>query len=778
MPCIRAPIRRGLPFSGAALLVLFAGCAPAPLEISMSDQRKIKTDETFVRSRVRVEKPWSTGSFQIRNDGVTVDFADSEIIGSDDGTPPNKYSKVAICVVNAKNVTIKNAGIRGFRIAISAQYADGLTIENCEVSNNYRQHLKSTPEKEHTDDWLWGHENDKDEWLRYGAGIYLKNCDNVTIKNCRARDGQNGICLVNCDNATIIDNDMSFMSGWGLAMWRSNHCKILGNRFDYCVRGYSHGVYARGQDSTGILVYEQCSDNIFAYNRATHGGDGFFLYAGHETTQRTGEGGCNRNIVYRNDFSYAVANGIEATFSDGNIFQENKLHHCVHGVWAGYSSNTIIKGNDIADCDNGVSIEHGRGNQIVANDFARCGRGVWLWWDDDKDLIAGPYGKKQGHDSARESLRRNLFDACKVAVLATTSKDVTLEQNRFSNCETPIRLTGDSTVTRFFDNAIESGLIDNQTTTKLEGIENKAGSGVTQKGPVNVCRDECADDFVSATRSRERHRLDPPDKLAEIKELREVSLPLPLKNFPEGKENIIIDEWGPYDYQSVRVVWMPQISCDESRFRVLGPGLPYHVDLLLCPWSLSADPSSGRTPAVVTLRGTEDELSATPYMIVVKVGLDQVFTRAGVLWHADWDVRYFGWSKELDPRESDENWSKITSSSPILRERSPCIDYSWGTRGPAPGLPADRFAVVATTKLRWPVVLKAGPEELRYERLKTLSDDGVRVFLDGKKAIDNWTWHVPTEDTADVNLAGEHEIRIEYFEIDGHAQLKFVIEAN
>lgn len=545
MPCIQRITRRGLPFGEAVMLVLVAGCTPAPLEISMSDQREIKTSETFVRSRVKVEEPWSTGSFQIRTDGVTVDFADSEIIGSTADTPPSKYSLVAISVINAKNVTIKNAKVRGFRIAISAQYASGLTIENCDVSNNFRQHLKSTPEKEHTDDWLWGHENDHSQWVAYGAGIYLSNCDNVTIKNCRARDGQNGICLVNCDSATIIDNDMSFMSGWGLAMWRSNHCKVLGNRFDYCVRGYSHGVYARGQDSTGILVYEQCSDNIFAYNRATHGGDGFFLYAGHETTQRTGEGGCNRNIVYRNDFSYAVANGIEATFSDGNIFQENKLHHCVHGVWAGYSSNSIIKGNDIADCDNGVSIEHGRGNQIDANDFARCGRGVWLWWDDDKDLIASPYGQKQGHESARESIRKNLFDACKVALLATKSKDVTLEQNRFSNCEAPIRLTGDTTVARFFDNAIESGLIDNQTTTKLEGIENKAGSGVSQKGPVNVCRDECADDFVSGTRGRAQPKLVPPDKLRALKELSRISLPPPIKGLPEEKQHIVIDEWGP-----------------------------------------------------------------------------------------------------------------------------------------------------------------------------------------------------------------------------------------
>ncbi|NJN14463.1 MAG: hypothetical protein HC813_02190 [Planctomycetes bacterium] len=78
--------------------------------------------------------------------------------------------------------------------------------------------------------------------------------------------------------------DASFNSGWGIALWRSSGNLVQGNRFDWCVRGYSHGIYDRGQDSAGILVFEQSSGNRFLWNSATHGGDGFFLYAGHETT--------------------------------------------------------------------------------------------------------------------------------------------------------------------------------------------------------------------------------------------------------------------------------------------------------------------------------------------------------------------------------------------------------------------------------------------------------------------------------------------------------------
>ncbi len=75
------------------------------------------------------------------------------------------------------------------------------------------------------------------------------------------------------------------------------------NRFDYCVRGYSHGVYWRGQDSSGILMFERCSDNVFAENSATHGGDGVFLFGGRDSVEglayargETQVGGSDRNV--------------------------------------------------------------------------------------------------------------------------------------------------------------------------------------------------------------------------------------------------------------------------------------------------------------------------------------------------------------------------------------------------------------------------------------------------------------------------------------------------
>jgi parallel beta-helix repeat protein len=692
--------------------------------------------------------------------------------------PPDRFSGRGIVVRNAKNVTIRNAKIRGFRIAIYAENCANLTIENCDVSNNYRQRLRSTPQREHLDDWLYGHDNDIDEWLRYGAGIYLKNCEGATIKNCRARNGQNGICLVRCDKATVVGCDMSFMSGWGLAMWRSNFCKIIGNRFDYCVRGYSHGVYARGQDSAGILVYEQCSDNVFAYNHATHGGDGFFLYAGNETVKKTGEGGCNRNLIYDNDFSYAVANGIEATFSDQNVFVGNKLNHCEHGVWAGYSTRSLIAGNTFNACKNGVSIEHGRHNRIYRNQFLACERGVRLWWDDNRELLSLPYAKLQGALCESESIRENLFADCKTAILASNAKGLGIETNDMVSCETVLLARGGKeSFDKVSGNECKGGRVSNESAAYLTQF---AFSGLDE-APCNlvVGQFDKVPEGILARKSEhkpgqfddrllwnavsdsniDRFPTSAPDRVGS----KTVG---PLPGIPEGKEFILVNEWGPYDFTEPKVSPENTTAWAFTAVQVLGkPDEAFKVTSV-SP-GVTVSPMTGKTPATVTISLGEGNKGAyVAFDVKFQVGKTPLAAR-GALLNATWSISYYQWKPFNDPRADDMTWQSLRRGEPFLRQQTHSIDFRWRADGPTPDV-KDRFALVATSELALP----AG----RW-RLRTISDDGVRVFVDGRKAIDNWTWHVPTEDTTEMTLpAGSHEFRIEYFEIDGHAQLQFFIE--
>jgi YVTN family beta-propeller protein len=98
------------------------------------------------------------------------------------------------------------------------------------------------------------------------------------------------------------------------------------------------------------------------------------------------------------------------------------------------------------------------------------------------------------------------------------------------------------------------------------------------------------------------------------------------------------------------------------------------------------------------------------------------------------------------------------SGNPVLT-RVEAIDFDWGTGAPGPGLPADRFSA------RWTGTLIA-PSTGTY-RFQTVSDDGVRLSVNGLQVINDWSDHGATTDTsAGVNLvAGQRvPITLEYYE--------------
>lgn len=59
-----------------------------------------------------------------------------------------------------------------------------------------------------------------------------------------------------------------------------------------------------------------------------------------------------------------------------------------------------------------------------------------------------------------------------------------------------------------------------------------------------------------------------------------------------------------------------------------------------------------------------------------------------------------------------------------------------------------------------------------------MSDDGVRVMVNSKPVIENWTWHVPTKNEGVFVQADESivPVVVEYFEIDGFVTLQLEIE--
>jgi hypothetical protein len=91
------------------------------------------------------------------------------------------------------------------------------------------------------------------------------------------------------------------------------------------------------------------------------------------------------------------------------------------------------------------------------------------------------------------------------------------------------------------------------------------------------------------------------------------------------------------------------------------------------------------------------------------------------------------------------------------------IDFSWGRRAPMDGMPADHFSV------RWKGCLYV--ERGARIVLAAGGDDGIRVFVDGRIAIDDGGRHMFRVRKAQGEIApGLHRIRVDYEEWVGHAR--------
>ena len=140
-----------------------------------------------------------------------------------------------------------------------------------------------------------------------------------------------------------------------------------------------------------------------------------------------------------------------------------------------------------------------------------------------------------------------------------------------------------------------------------------------------------------------------------------------------------------------------------------------------------------------------------------------------VLVDAQWDATWFSWAGAVDPRTNAAAWRALASRA-LEHKTVPNFVNPWaGDEGIKQKVGSDHFGLVATTS----VTIKDGG---KY-RLSAVSDDGVRISIDGKKVLENWTWHAPMRDQAEIEIAaGAHALELEYFQIDGASALSIELD--
>ena len=447
----------------------------------------------------------------------------------------------------------------------------------------------------------------------------------------------------------------------------------------------------------------------------------------------TGEGGANDNLFYMNDFSFAPANGIEATFSR-NVFIRNYVEGCEYGMWGGYSFGSRIVGNRFLDNRTGIAIEHGQNNMIVANIFVDDSTALRVWADSIEPSDWG-YPKHRDTRSNGYQIDGNLFGRGRVGVRAARTSALSVINNRFMGVDS-VTVVHDSSGYSFTDNT------------------------TAQDAPWP------------------RRFLRPPLELVDS------VLPLPGGFMPSRPDTslagrprsaIIVDEWGPYDYRSPKLSPVDSTRANPVRLRTLGPAGRWRVTSRHGVASVSAE--SGVIGDTIAVAPKADSLAdweltleyagaatTSPRGVVLPAHTPYAFSYSRFEPRIDWTTRFFRWSDSTgDPRKNPEAMSVLTRDSTVLAAKLPRLDYE-GSRA-LPNLPRENFALEATGS----VDLAPGEYTLR-----TLSDDGVRVWVDGALVIDDWKPHETALDFASL-AGGHHDLRVQYYQGDGWYELRLDI---
>ncbi len=108
------------------------------------------------------------------------------------------------------------------------------------------------------------------------------------------------------------------------------------------------------------------------------------------------------------------------------------------------------------------------------------------------------------------------------------------------------------------------------------------------------------------------------------------------------------------------------------------------------------------------------------------------------------------------------------SGNPVVTRIDDRIDFNWAGGSPDPAVPADNFSARWTKTVNFPT---AGKWTFRVG-----ADDGVRMWIDVTPIVNEWHGNPEGYRTYEVSIdqltAGNHDLKVEYYEAGGNAGVK------
>jgi hypothetical protein len=115
---------------------------------------------------------------------------------------------------------------------------------------------------------------------------------------------------------------------------------------------------------------------------------------------------------------------------------------------------------------------------------------------------------------------------------------------------------------------------------------------------------------------------------------------------------------------------------------------------------------------------------------------------------------------------SGKYYNDVNLGGTVVLTRIEAVDFVWGD-SPGPGLNADNFSV------RWTGLVEV-PVTGSY-LFRTVTDDGVRLWVDGSQRINDWNGHASTANTTaaiSLTASNKYYLVMEYFDSGGGAEAR------
>jgi len=400
----------------ASLVLLAAPTARASGNcVPLTDGMLVTTDVKICPGTYFIPDPEEDGVIHIGAPGVSIDMTGVTLIGGGVGWGIRSQVFDAVSVLGGT--------IQGYRAAVLFEGGQGHLVQGCDLSFNRRRAVQNGP-----GDFLsvWPDFAGQIAADQIGDGVVLVGVSYATVRDCRMSYQQNGIGLFQSSFCVLESNDCSYNQGWGIHLRRSSDNQILENRCDRCFNkasSYCHTVQQDGCDSAALLLIKASDRNVVSGNALRDSGDGVFSAAQEGSTFW----GTSDNRYAGNDCRFAKHIGIEATFSDRNVFERNDVSGAGrYGFWLGYSRDPVVRANRIEGCKlAGISNESVQRARYESNRIAKNATGV--------ELRQGTFDALQQDSRDHVFVDNRIVDNSGAGLRMTDTSEVRAERNVFAN---------------------------------------------------------------------------------------------------------------------------------------------------------------------------------------------------------------------------------------------------------------------------------------------------------------------------------------------------------